>query len=722
VSPRQQPSEPAMPSDTTPPPLGRFEFERLLRKDALSETWRALDTNSGTKADLRMLPEWADPSTLQDRVKAQAGLSHQVLIHAREIIGELPRAAVVLDPHDGETIAQRRSRRPRRHFEVSEIKPWMRKIADALGSLHERGQAHGAIHMGSFLIEGAEFCLTDFVVAPLLRPQKRFEGGAMLPLAAMSPQAMSGAEPTPADDIYSVASLAYDLLTGQPVFSSGDIATQVQSTPPPSITRRREELEVAGAPVPEDWERWLAAALSKNPADRPTLVEFYELLQSGTFQSATSRKTTSVSPKPVIVGYSSSPVQRSGPAISLSYVILGSSLLLTAALLSSIYFLRVAPRQEFKQLLDAAYAHALEFDSKSPSEHAAVIARWEQFEKEWQGPVSTRYPIFSDILTAADTRRRERESSKERAEEDARQEELQLRMDYVSRAKLAMDGVRAATANVTPGTRDKAISAWASFLDSYGKDFQGKPVPELVAMLDEARTRQDKLRQAAADEKKRVEDYLAKTSNEMASLREKLGDPATAAGSKTAMLSEFISRISAAPRDLKEEPKLQDLRREAEDILPSLQSLAESETPKNPLDVTTLFSASPCKEFSENGRKHVLKDAQAALKKLELYKSNPDGSPGKGTHDAILAFQKSKNLPVTAALDETTLNALGLADLQDDSSPLPSAAPSAAHRQSSKSSSKKPEEESKGLLQKVGGGLKTAGKSIGNFFTGGDKK
>ncbi|HYF35548.1 MAG TPA: peptidoglycan-binding protein, partial [Prosthecobacter sp.] len=103
--------------------------------------------------------------------------------------------------------------------------------------------------------------------------------------------------------------------------------------------------------------------------------------------------------------------------------------------------------------------------------------------------------------------------------------------------------------------------------------------------------------------------------------------------------------------------------------------------------------ASPCKDFSENGRKRLLIAAQTALKTQNLYEGTADGSTGQSTHDAILAFRKSKNLVPSAALDDATLAALGIAAPSDDPTPMP-AAPTVARRGNPSSSRKgKPEEE-----------------------------
>jgi serine/threonine protein kinase len=87
-------------------------------------------------------------------------------------------------------------------------------------------------------------------------------------LGFMGPEHLAG-EVEPASDLYSVGCLAYQMVTGEPVFpvKSASQLTQkhLKETPPPLRARR--------ADAPMELEAWVAWLLEKTPSDRPSTAE-----------------------------------------------------------------------------------------------------------------------------------------------------------------------------------------------------------------------------------------------------------------------------------------------------------------------------------------------------------------------------------------------------------------------------------------------------------------
>ena len=85
----------------------------------------------------------------------------------------------------------------------------------------------------------------------------------------MSPQQLDGELPARWDDIYSLGILIYQLLTGKPPHYSGDVLPQIRKNTPPSMSARRAEFKITGEPIPENWEKVVAACIEKHTPQRP---------------------------------------------------------------------------------------------------------------------------------------------------------------------------------------------------------------------------------------------------------------------------------------------------------------------------------------------------------------------------------------------------------------------------------------------------------------------
>jgi len=687
----------------------RYELERVVREDALGRTWRAIDLKGTARVDVRMIPDWADRSEARAVFDAVKALKHPGIIGTLEMIADENLAAYVLDANDGETMQQRRARRPRRHFEISEIKPWLRSIAEALACLHGQGRAHGALHIGSFVIEGADLKITDVAVAPLLLPQARCEGGAALPAAVMSPQVLASQKPVPADDIYALGALLFDLLTSQPLFSSGDIPTQVMSRVPPGIQERRAQLEIFSTPVPQPWEDWIAAALSKDAKRRPSLEDLSLLLRSGQFGGGTSqgtgaRSTTTPANSPASAA-AKTPARAKVP---LNLVILGSSVFMAVALMAGVYMFKVKPRREFKAALDAAYQAALNFDDTTPAQHDAVIQRWRKFEGEWQARVQAGHAESQSTLLIAQQKRQMRELLKSREDERAWEEIGRKRKAYVAGARAALDlaKVKAAAAG---GMSGEALAVWKEFAAKFDADFQGGRPDEIAPLLAEAQGAQQNIEKALAGEKRERDDFIAQRTAELADLDQVEADDGISAAEKVRRAEVVIAAFASAPASVLGDPSVATIKSKAETKLEMFRGAVLAETSVLAQYPDTIFTDPTAKALSKGERQRLLKKVQEALKTAGHFDGEPNGAADKSMHDAVVAFQKANDLPPTAALDEPTLAALEIGEFADAAK---SDSEGGARKAGGGSKSKgKPKEEKKNVIQKVG-------KSIGDFFTG----
>ena len=78
------------------------------------------------------------------------------------------------------------------------------------------------------------------------------------------------------------------------------------------------------------------------------------------------------------------------------------------------------------------------------------------------------------------------------------------------------------------------------------------------------------------------------------------------------------------------------------------------------LDDATLADAPEDLTADEEVRPQVVADAQSILQEQGYYRGEVDGLVGPLTQEALVAYQRDQGLEQTAAIDEPTLNALGL--------------------------------------------------------------
>lgn len=239
-------------------------------------------------------PEWAEPPEAVDRYLAEIGKisaidhPHVVRIHDAGRLAD-GRPFVAMERLKGTSFAQLvdmdEGLPPRR------VAALLEGVADALDLLHRHGHLHldlkpenivlAKVGDGPTAAEKAK--LLDFGMAALgtSRPGDPDEERARPIPEYLAPEIAAGREPTSRADVYSLAAVAFELLTGIPPF---DWASSAAWRKPvgdpewvPTLAGR------SGVPYPAELEAVIARGLAREPEDRqPTATAFVKDLAAAT--------------------------------------------------------------------------------------------------------------------------------------------------------------------------------------------------------------------------------------------------------------------------------------------------------------------------------------------------------------------------------------------------------------------------------------------------------
>ncbi len=284
------PKSPNLVAAPTFPPLAadqwvfnRYWLERELGQGSGSVVWLAEDRRQQIWVALKFLPqELARDAAALEAVRRETLLSRRIahphIARVFDFEQDESMAAIVVEFFEGYSLARLREQRVEECFDAADLERWVAQICEALRYAHTSLRVvHGDLKPANLLIDAdGSLKVTALGIARVLANALNRTTPAPLAPASLpyqSPQRALGALPCEADDIYSVGAVIYEMITSQPPFYRGDIATQIQSADVPSMKVRRDELQIQGAPIPPAWETAVTACLAKNAEDRPASAE-----------------------------------------------------------------------------------------------------------------------------------------------------------------------------------------------------------------------------------------------------------------------------------------------------------------------------------------------------------------------------------------------------------------------------------------------------------------
>jgi serine/threonine protein kinase/TPR repeat protein len=267
--------------------LGRYRITGQLGAGGMGVVYLAEDTVLGRKVALKTvrLMEGADPTSHQElaerflreaRIVAQMDHPGIVLVYDFGYEGET--AYLVLEYVAGSNLANRLEMPSK--LDRAGCTRVLHEAASALDYAHKRGVVHRDIKPANLLLtEDGRVKVADFGIAKLSGSTTMTATGMLMgTVEYMSPEQIRGETVDGRSDQYSLAVVAYQLVTGRRPFQADSAITLahmiVYEQPVPASTASQ------GAMVTLNVDRVLARALNKQPAARfATCTEFVRELE-----------------------------------------------------------------------------------------------------------------------------------------------------------------------------------------------------------------------------------------------------------------------------------------------------------------------------------------------------------------------------------------------------------------------------------------------------------
>jgi eukaryotic-like serine/threonine-protein kinase len=260
----------------------RYRVVRHLANGGMASVWEAHDELLDRSVAVKVLaPHLGQDDRARRRfgreARAAAGLSSHPNVVTIYDVGEYDdRTFMVMELMRGGSVADRL--RSGQAIARETVLDWLHEAAAALDAAHDANIVHRDIKPANLLLdERGRLAIADFGIARIAMEDQLTQTGQVLGTASyISPEQAMGEPATAASDRYSLAVVAYELLTGARPFRGEHFAAQarahVEDAPDPPTSRRPE--------LPSEVDAVLLRGLAKEPDRRwPTSSEMVDRLE-----------------------------------------------------------------------------------------------------------------------------------------------------------------------------------------------------------------------------------------------------------------------------------------------------------------------------------------------------------------------------------------------------------------------------------------------------------
>ncbi|MEZ0358949.1 bifunctional serine/threonine-protein kinase/transporter substrate-binding domain-containing protein [Mycobacterium sp. SA01] len=239
-------------------PFGHYQLQELIGRGGMGEVYRAFDTKTDRVVALKVLPHrLAQDQTFQQRFRREAQAAaalnepHVVPIHGYgEIDGRLYLDMRLIEGQTLGSILSDTGKPLDPALAVSIVE----QVASALDAAHAAGLIHRDVKPSNILITGRDFAyLIDFGLARTASEAGLTTAGSTLgTLAYMAPERFSGSQADHRSDVYALACVLYECLTGDRPYPDDSLEQQIaghMTTPAPRPSEKNPKLAAFDAVI-----------------------------------------------------------------------------------------------------------------------------------------------------------------------------------------------------------------------------------------------------------------------------------------------------------------------------------------------------------------------------------------------------------------------------------------------------------------------------------------
>jgi serine/threonine protein kinase len=264
--------------------FGRYVISRELGRGAMGIVYEAADPLIGRSVAVKIIRLQALEKTdeaefLRDRLFREArsagSLSHPGIVTIFDVGFDDDVAFIAMERVNGPSLQEMLRSNPR--LDYGKVLDILRQTAAALDYAHQRGVIHRDIKPANIMVhEGTTVKITDFGIAKIVSNTEQTRTGVIMGTPShMSPEQIEAKPLNGRSDQFSLAAVAFRLLTGAEAFHADTVATLLHKI----LNGPRPLARATNPTLPPGVDKVLQRGLEKDPAARyGTCTEFVRAL------------------------------------------------------------------------------------------------------------------------------------------------------------------------------------------------------------------------------------------------------------------------------------------------------------------------------------------------------------------------------------------------------------------------------------------------------------